>query len=84
MRRVGAPCVTWIHTGLLAKQRDQTVVQERDAHALAAMDEQQLSELAILLVEERQSRLPALDLPAGNRVSGVLGNPDPARATILR
>ena len=45
--------VAWIHTSFLAEQRDQAPIEEREAHALTAVDEEQLGEFTVLLIKER-------------------------------
>ena len=80
---VGALRIARIHASLPAEQRYQASVQEGEAHAFAAVDKQQLSKLAILLVIQRHSRLPALGSPARDRVGSVFGDPDPTRSAIF-
>ena len=50
---VGTLRISWGYSSFVTQQWDQTSVEKRQAHSLAAVDEQQLRELTVLLIEER-------------------------------
>src|SRR5438128_23595 len=83
MGSVGTFRIARGYSGFVTQKWDQAPVEERQAHALAAVDEEQMRELTDLLIEEHRSCLPALGLPARDGVGGVLGYPDPAGAVIF-
>src|SRR6266581_4964069 len=53
MGSVGTFRIARGYSGFVTKQWDQAPVEERQAHALAAMHEEQLSEFTVLLIKER-------------------------------
>ena len=53
MGSVGTFRIARGYSGCVTQKWDQAPVEERQAHALAAVDEEQLGEFTVLLIKER-------------------------------